>query len=64
MSVTADQRHLMWIGLAALRWQNQHLKERNRLTIGDLAIERQYKDWCDAEEAAASKPTGPQGEKP
>lgn len=64
MSVTADQRRLMWIGLAALRWQNQQLREQNDLRLGDLAIERQYKDWCDAEEAAASKPNRPQGEKP
>lgn len=52
--MTADERQLMWIGLAAIRFQNQILRERGELTVGDRAIETRYQDWCDRQEAAAS----------
>jgi hypothetical protein len=52
--MTADERQLMWVGMAAIRFQNQILRERGELTVGDRAIEGRYQDWCDREEAIAS----------
>lgn len=43
----------MWLGLAAVRFQNQILRERGEFTLGDRAVELHYQEWCDREEATA-----------